>query len=164
MSSGWDTRARRATLAMMLAGVPAVVGAQGDTLANGALQEPVASRRLPRGTVLSATDIRWRPTQRTARSSTPAQQPTTGWVTRRVILEGELLRPPAVVPAPMVRAGDPVRVRVTVQGLQLTTAGIATTSAVLGDTISVRLGPHRRLSGVVTGPNLVTAPVAPSNP
>jgi flagella basal body P-ring formation protein FlgA len=64
----------------------------------------------------------------------------------------------------MVRAGDPVRIRVTLQGLHLTTSGIATTSALLGDTITVRLGPNRRVHGVVAGPNLVTAPLAPSSP
>jgi flagella basal body P-ring formation protein FlgA len=80
-----------------------------------------------------------------------------GWVTRRVIQAGEVLRAPAVAPRPLVAAGQQVRFTVQHDGLALTLDGTAPVAGALGDTIPVRLGARRRLRGIVTGPAHVTA-------
>lgn len=141
-----------ALLALPCSGLAAQAHA-GDTL----LDVVVATRRLPRGTVLTPRDLA--PARRAVggilRSSyTPAAP---GWVTRRVIQAGEVLRAPAVAPAPLVAAGQPVRFTLYQDGLALTLDGTAPVAGALGDTIPVRLGARRQLRGVVTGPAQVTA-------
>jgi len=125
----------------------------GDSL----LDVVVATRRLPRGTVLTARDLApaRRPVGGVLRTTyTPAAP---GWVARRVIQAGEVLRTPAVAPAPLVAAGSAVRFTLQHDGLSLTLDGTAPVAGALGDTIPVRLGARRQLRGVVTGPAHVTA-------
>jgi flagella basal body P-ring formation protein FlgA len=125
---------------------------------------PVAARRLPRGTVLNDSDIivarvvNWGPVH-TSPTSVRA-----GWITRRVIRPHEPLREPAVAPAPLVGAGQPVLLVRDTQGLRLTVTGVATHAASLGETIAVRLGPKRLITAVVTGPGQVTATDTTSTP
>lgn len=117
---------------------------------------PVAARRLPRGTVLSESDIL---VARVATRGTPghAAGARPGWVTRRVVQLGERLVPPAVVPAPLVSAGQLVRYVVARDGVSLTISGRALTSGGLGDRVTVRLGANRHLHGIVTGAGRVAA-------
>lgn len=135
-------------------------GAQADGPAaarDSLLDVVVATRRLPRGTVLTASDLApaRRPVGGVLRNTyTPAAP---GWVARRVIQAGEVLRAPAVAPAPLVAAGQQVRFTLTQDGLALTLEGTAPVAGALGDTIPVRLGARRQLRGVVTGPAQVAA-------
>ena len=82
---------------------------------------------------------------------------TAGWITRRVVLAGEVLRPPAVAPAPLVVAGQIVQFTYVQDDLRLTLSGVATAAASLGETVDVRLGAKRRVAGIVSGPARVTA-------
>lgn len=116
-----------------------------------AAQVPLAARDLQRGVVLAAEDIA---PVAAADPATPAER-RVGWVTRRVIAAGEPLRHPAVAPPEAVRSGEPVDVVWRQGGLELRAKGTATRSATVGERISVRVGPHRRLDGVVAGPGLV---------
>src|SRR5687768_12650973 len=89
----------------------------------------VAARRIPRGAVLAAADIALARVVNQRLAPTAAQQPAPGWVTRRVVLPGEVLREPAVAPARLVAAGQPVRFELTHDGIRLSLDGIATSAA-----------------------------------
>ncbi len=116
--------------------------------ADQAQAQAVAARRIPRGAVLTQADIVTGP------DSTNVQP---GWVARRVINAGQPLRAPAVEPPRLVTAGQMVNLHVVQDGFRLTVQGRATSHGDLGDQVTVRLGPNRRIAGVITGPNQVTA-------
>lgn len=121
----------------------------------------VAARALTRGATLTAGDIARRcvaASGRFARRQTPV---VPGWLVRRVMRAGEVLRTPAVAPAPLIAAGQAVQYSIQQDGLALTLSGVAPVAGSLGDTIPVRLGARRRVTGVVAGPALVVA-LAPS--
>lgn len=121
----------------------------------------VAARRIPRGTVLRAADmtIARVPARVGARGGVHADTTPVipGWIARRVIQRGEVLRAPAVAPAPLVAAGQAVQFTYQQDGLELTLDGVAPVAGSLGDTIPVRLGARRRVTGVVAGPARVIA-------
>jgi flagella basal body P-ring formation protein FlgA len=118
------------------------------------LLAPVATRHLPRGTVLSESDLQVaRVAVRGPQSDLPAT--ITGWVTRRSIRAGEVLRPPAIARRPLMPRGSTVTVEVRVGGLAVATTGVAMADAELDDTVSVRLGPKRTVQGRVRGPGQV---------
>ncbi len=108
----------------------------------------VAARPLARGTVLTADDISFRDT--TAQS--PADSVSPGWVTRRVISAGEVLRSPAVERPVLVEANSLVQVEWSDKNVRLTLRGIASHDASLGDRISVRTETGRRLQAIVVAP------------
>ncbi len=113
-----------------------------------AAAQTFAARDIPRGTVLTAADLR---------VAAGGSQVQPGWIARRVIKTGEVLRPPAVAPARMVRQGQTVHVLLRHEGIALSVEGQATGGGDLGDEIVVRLGPNRRIAGVISGPGQVTA-------
>jgi flagellar basal body P-ring formation protein FlgA len=117
----------------------------------------VATRAIARGETLRAEDIarldtvitwRWS----AAPDTTPAQP---GWVTRRPIAMGEVLRAPAVSAPAAVTSGQPVTAIWQDGSLRLVVTGVATNTAALGSTVGVRIDRTRRLDGVAVGPNLV---------
>ena len=123
----------------------------------------VAARALPRGTVLTAGDIASAPAP--SLGAVPAESPVAaGWVTRRMVRAGEALRAPAVAPAPLFAANHPVRFVVKRAGFQMSIDGVALVAASLGDTVPVRLGAKRRMTGVVSGPDEVVALDSLRNP
>lgn len=122
-----------------------------DTLA---AQVPVAARDLPRGHVLVQGDIA--PAGSPDSAAAALVQP--GWVTRRVVREGEPLRPPAVVPPPLVTRGDTVTVHWRIGAVQVARAGVALGDAMRGDTLLVRVGSLHRVRAVATGPSTVIVP------
>ncbi|MDP1858887.1 MAG: flagellar basal body P-ring formation chaperone FlgA [Gemmatimonadaceae bacterium] len=127
------------------------------TRAASSVAVSIATRRLPRGTVLTERDIT---VARVAHGGTAVSGPTdaaAGWITRRVVHAGEALRPPAVGPAPLVRAGQTVEFTYMQGGLRLTLHGVALAAAALGDVVEVRLGAKRRVTGIVSGPARITA-------
>lgn len=123
----------------------------------------VAARALPRGTVLAERDIALVPA---ASLTAPASDSLVraGWVTRRLVRAGEVLRAPAVAPAPLFSANHAVRFLVRRSGFQMSFDGTAVVAASLGDTIPVRLGAKRRLMGVVSGHDEVVALDSLRNP
>ncbi len=115
----------------------------------GAAQEPsgggtpVAARTLPRGAALAAEDV----------VGDPAA--LEGWVTRRVISEGEALREPAIAPPDLVTAGEVVQVVWKHGGIELRLVGRATSSGALGERVQVRVDSRRRFAGLVVDRALV---------
>ncbi len=150
-------------------GAAASIGTADSIGAADSVDVLVATRRLARGAVLRASDMtvarigrRALAARSAARSATrSAGAVTAGWVARRVIQAGEVLRAPAVAPAPLVAAGQAVQYTYQQDGLALTLDGVAPVAGSLGDTIPVRLGARRRVTGIVAGPAHVVA-LAPS--
>jgi len=117
----------------------------------------VAARRLPRGTVLRAGDFTTVSAVRPRSAGSASPTVSAGWVTRRVIRSGEELRPPAVSPASIVSAGQPIQFVYASQGIELVVPAVAMAAASLGDEILVRLGANRRTRGIVIAPGRVAA-------
>ena len=117
----------------------------------------VATRALQRGDTLRAEDIAIVDTSIVWRWNTPPDttraQP--GWVTRRVIAAGEVLRSPAVGAAPVVKAGTQVRVIYQDGPVRIVLTGVATSNAALGAPVGVRIDATRRLDGVAVAANTV---------
>jgi flagella basal body P-ring formation protein FlgA len=114
---------------------------------------PVATRRLDRGKVIGPNDFTM--ARVAVRATANGRLAQAGWVTRRVIKPGELLREPAVAPAPLVGAGQTVSYTFRSGGIELTLEGVAMNAGSLGSDVAVRLDPKRRVVGTVTGPGRV---------
>lgn len=136
-------------IAAILALTARLAGAQVPAAAVHAptIRVAVAARALARGAVLSDSDITWRDT--TVRGSIEATTVAAGWVTRRVIAAGELLRSPAVEPPVLVSANEPVEVEFRDGNVRLSIAGIAARDAALGERVPVRTELGRRMEGTV---------------
>jgi flagella basal body P-ring formation protein FlgA len=106
---------------------------------------PTAARTLERGAVLSLRDLDFAPGEEAG------ARDLVGWVTRRVIAEGESLRPPAIAPGGVIRSGDEVQVIWAQGGLEVRMAGRAMNAAAAGERVNVRLDGSRRLQGVALG-------------
>jgi flagella basal body P-ring formation protein FlgA len=117
----------------------------------------VATRALQRGDTLRASDIAVIDTSIIWRWNTPPDttraQP--GWITRRAIMAGEVLRSPAVGAAPIVKAGTQVSVFYQDGPVRILLTGVATNNAALGAPVSVRIDATRRLDGVAVAANTV---------
>ena len=109
----------------------------------------VAARDLPRGAVLSAGDIALRPADGEARGGSSAVEE--GWVVRRLVREGEVLREPAVAPPPAVRAGEPVQGVVRRGAVELRVWGVALNDAPVGGIVHLRTADGRRFTGTASG-------------
>lgn len=139
--------------AVLLAVAVAPAGALGQEQGRVA----VAARELPRGAVLKASDIAFRDDAPPA-VARPGESPAAvaaGWVTRRVIAEGEPLRAPAVAPPPVIRQGDAVQVIWSEGSMELRVAGRAMNAATAGGRVTVRVDLQRRFEGVAIAPGLV---------
>ena len=110
----------------------------------------VATRTLPRGTVLSADDFAWRDT--TLRGPSDTNTVSEGWVTRRLIGAGEVLRMPAIERPRAVLANQPVELEWRDGNVLLTLRGVATRNGALGERVSVRTGSGRRMEATVVAP------------
>lgn len=114
----------------------------------------VAARPLRAGTRIAAGDlveevrVHW---------GAPAQDstltPMPGWEIRRPIATGEVVMAPAVLPPPLVVAGEPVELQWLSGGVQVSVVGIALNSASQGETVRARIEERpARLTGTVTAP------------
>ena len=113
----------------------------------------VAARLLPRGTVLGAEDIVYRDS--TIRGPIDTNTVAAGWVTRRLIGAGEVLRSPAVERPTIVSANTPVDVEWADKNVVVTMRGVAARNAGLGERVPVRTGFGRRVDGTVIAPGRV---------
>ncbi len=158
-ASAQGQRAQRAQRAQSAQHAAASLSAESapDSPSDSVPLVPVAARRLSRGAVLTAADITMARADARHHPADGAQRPEPGWVARRVVLAGEVLREPAVAPAPLVGAGQPVRYELTHEGIRLSLEGVATSAASLGERVTVRLGARRRVTGIVAGPARVVA-------
>lgn len=118
----------------------------------------VATRDLVRGDTLRAEDIAVKDTVITWRWNGLAPDTTraqAGWVTRRPIAAGEILRAPAVTPPPVIASGATVTAIWQDGPLKLVMSGVATNSATIGAPVGVRIDRTRRLDGIAVAPNTV---------
>lgn len=113
-------------------------------------------RPVARGAVLAEADVE------------PAVVDAAGWPLRPLpttavgarlttdVPAGQVLQRPMLVPAPVVRSGEPVTITVRAGGLQVQTKGVAAQAGRVGDLIRV-INPDsgRRLSARVVGPGVV---------
>ena len=137
----------------MLAGAVSVLSAQERTITIS-----VATRALARGDTLQASDIATMDTTIVWRWSSIAPDTTRalpGWVTRRYVALGEVLRAPAVMPPPVITSGTRVTAIWQDGPLRVVVTGIATNTAAIGAPVGVRIDPTRRLDGIAAGPNTV---------
>jgi flagella basal body P-ring formation protein FlgA len=117
----------------------------------------VAARSLARGETLRAEDITRRDTiivwrWNSAPDTTPALP---GWVTRRALAAGEVLRAPAVSAPRVISSGAPVTAIWQDGPLRLVITGVATNTATAGAPVGVRIDRTRRLDGIAVAPNTV---------
>ena len=137
----------------MLASAVSVLGAQERTITVS-----VAARALARGDTLQAADIATKDTTIVWRWNSIAPDTTRvlpGWVTRRNIALGEVLRAPAVMPPPVITSGARVTAIWQDGSLRVVVTGTATNTAAIGAPVGVRIDPTRRLDGIAAGPNTV---------
>jgi flagella basal body P-ring formation protein FlgA len=142
-------------VALLLALVCVASSARAQSAGRGNNGIPVASHDLLRGTVLSSSDITWSDTTLTDGSIPDAAPVAPGWVARRVIHAGEILREPSVAMPDLVRAGDAVEVIYSTPGVAIKVRGTAIGRGSKGEEVYVRLDNRRRLRGIITGPNTV---------
>lgn len=132
--------------------------AAAPSAARAAAQEarvPVAARDLARGAALTADDIAYRAADAGVAAANSSAEVGVGWVTRRVIRAGETLRPPAVAPPEVIRAGEPVEVRWSGEAIELRLQGVAAASAREGERVWVRLATGWRVEGEAVAPGQV---------
>ena len=157
---------RAGLLFALVAGLAPAASAQDSTALSGSsagrnhrrVTMAVATRFLPRGETLRDEDIARRDTVITWRWGTIAPDTLrvqAGWVTRRPIAAGEVLRPPAVTPPPVVTSGSAVSAVWQDGPVRLVLSGVATNTAALGAPVGVRIDRGRRLDGVAVAPNTV---------
>ncbi len=131
-----------------------LAGAQAPQRGGAQRRVAVAVRSLSRGTVLDAGDFEYRDTSM-ARGVSDTTSVGMGWVTRRVIAVGEVLREPAVEPPLIVTANDPVEAIWQDHNVRLSIRAIATRNGALGDRVVVRTEQGRRMDATVIGPGRV---------
>ncbi len=117
------------------------------------VKAPIASRALARGAVLTADDIVYRDT--VVRIPLDTNHVGPGWVTRRVIAIGEVLRSPAVVPPAAVQANQIVTIEWAEPTIKLTLRGTVLRTAAIGERVPVRTEAGRRIDAVVIAPGRV---------
>jgi flagella basal body P-ring formation protein FlgA len=117
----------------------------------------VAARALQRGDTLRSDDIavvdtnivwHWATGPDTTRAAV-------GWIARRPIASGEVLRYPAVSAPPIVNVGARVSLIYQDGPVRIVLTGVATNTAPLGAPVGVRIDPTRRLDGIAVAPNTV---------
>ena len=110
---------------------------------------PRAARALARGTVLAIADM---VSDGAASPVSPATVPAiVGWETRRMVKAGEPLRAPAIAPPTLVFANTVVQVVASVDGVKVSRPGTALGAGALGETVRIRLDPHRTITAIVAG-------------
>lgn len=116
----------------------------------------VATRVLARGTVLADSDFELRDTTVRFVSALPDTTPVAaGWVTRRTINAGEILREPAVEAPAVINANSPVLIEWVDGSVSLTVHGVAARSGAIGDRIPVRSDMGKRFEATVVAPGRV---------
>ncbi|HET7322042.1 MAG TPA: flagellar basal body P-ring formation chaperone FlgA [Longimicrobiaceae bacterium] len=119
---------------------------------------PVAARALERGQTLTAEDVRF-----PDGSAADAGTAPIGWVTRRVMKEGEPLTEPSIAPPDLVKQGSAVQLLWSAGALEIRLVGRALNSAAVGERVTVRVDVHRRFEGVAVGRGLVKMDLSQRN-
>jgi flagella basal body P-ring formation protein FlgA len=106
-----------------------------------------ATHSISRGAVLTADDFEYRDT--TSRAPLDTSIVSAGWVTRRTIVAGEVLREPAVQPPLLVTANQSVEIEWKDDNISLTMRGTSTRSGALGERVTVRTEAGKRIEATV---------------
>lgn len=144
--------------AVVLAVSGASVSLQPPARGTAHVRVSIARHSLQRGDTLRADDIAIVDTSIVWRWNTIAPDTTramAGWIARRAITAGELLRYPAVSAPQVVSAGQSVAVIYQDGPVRIQLAGIATNSASMGAPVGVRIDATHRLDGIAVAPNTV---------
>jgi flagella basal body P-ring formation protein FlgA len=102
--------------------------------------------------MLSASDINWisaDSARAMTRSTDITSEVAPGWVARRPIHTGDILRPPSVSKPDLVTTGETVDVVYADTGIKLTLKGTAIGDGKKGDEVYVRLETRKRLRAIV---------------
>ncbi len=118
---------------------------------------PVATRAFVTGDTVRATDFALRDSVIAWpwASKPDSIRNVAGWIARRPIALGEVLRVPAVMAPPVVTAGSTVNAIWQDGSLRLVLSGVATNTASIGAAVGVRIDRTRRLDGIAVAPNTV---------
>ncbi len=118
---------------------------------------PVALKRFVTGDTVRAADIGMLDTTIVWKwsSSPDSLRDVAGWIVRRPVAVGEVLRVPAVMPPSAVTAGSTVTAIWQDGALRLVLTGVAVNTAPLGANVGVRIDRSRRLDGIAVAPNTV---------
>jgi flagella basal body P-ring formation protein FlgA len=118
---------------------------------------PVSRRALATGDTVRAGDIALLDTTIVWRwSSAPdTTRAVAGWIARRPIAAGAVLRAPGTMAPSLVSAGATVSAIWQDGPLRLVLTGVATNSAPFGASVGVRIDRSRRLDGIAVAPNTV---------
>jgi flagella basal body P-ring formation protein FlgA len=149
---------RAAVVLAMVAGSACVLRAQTALPRDQrVIRVAVATRAIASGESLADSDIALRDTTIVWRWNTAPDttRPAAGWVARRAIAAGEVLRAPAVMPQPVVTSGAAVTAIWQDGPVRLVLTGTATNTAAIGAPVGVRIDRTRRLDGIAIGPNTV---------
>jgi flagella basal body P-ring formation protein FlgA len=142
---------------LMLCAVSSL-GAQSAPRGAASVRLSIATHALQRGDTLRTDDIAIVDTTIVWRWSTIAPDTTraqAGWVARRPIAAGEVLRFPAVSAPQVVSVGQTVAVIYQDGPVRIQLSGVATNSASLGAPVGVRIDATRRLDGIAVAPHTV---------
>jgi flagella basal body P-ring formation protein FlgA len=115
-------------------------------------QVPVPNRLISAGEVVNAGDIEWQPVQlgRLANNSLTDTQQVIGFMAKRPLKAGQVLRMSDLVMAPTVKKNDLVRLVVQSGQMTLSVQGKVLQDAAIGQTVRVvNVSTNRQLSGTV---------------
>jgi len=147
------TRRRSVLVVAVLVGLAVLTAARASAQQTVHRRLAVATRPIARGAVLSLDDFEYRDT--TVRTVADTFTVAPGWVTRRMIAAGEVLRVPAVEAPTVISANQAVELEYLSESVRLTLRGIAVRRAGVGERITVRTEQGRRMEGTVIGPGRV---------
>ncbi len=122
----------------------------------------VAARPLPRGTRLSAADVRMarKDVDNLAYGYLSDPAAVRGKLLRRLVPAGMALDPEMLESPPLVKRGQQVVLLAETGGLQVRMTGLALATGAAGDSIKVRnLSSRRVVEGVVVRPGVVRVPL-----
>lgn len=117
--------------------------------------QPVATRNLARGEVLSDGDIGRDVTVVWGAPRSEFDDVAVGWVVRRPISAGEALTKPAVAAPDAVTSGEPIEVLWRRGAVSVSLAGVALGSGPVGAEVRVRTESGRELRGVAQSDGVV---------
>lgn len=103
------------------------------------IDQPIATRALPAGSVIGDQDLRMEPRVRWGPPpAEPERVAQVGWVVKRPVAGGEPLEGFRVSPPPVVSAGKTVRILYNVGNVSVALEGVALNDAALGQPVRVR--------------------------
>ena len=121
-------------------------------------QVVVVTRPVPRGTPLTAMDVKVEPQTAVIGGATAVDQ-VVGKVAVRALNPGEAVRASLIAIPPAVKRGDPVQIKTGGPGMEVTADGVAEEDGAEGGRIRVRnAASGGRMQAIVAAPGIVVLP------